>query len=194
MPSLEGGPAFVGYYYDCSVNRLESLQGATETIHGNFNCHNNKLRNLRGAPKQVLGSFVCSHNQLTSLEGGPSKVGEDFDCDHNHLTDLVGAPQAVGDAFDCSFNELESLRGLPADLSTANLLLPYSPGLPLLRTLAAKEITFIGSKGTGGISSNIQVILNKYAGQGKRGVPACMVALNNIQKERNIDIRLNIRW
>jgi hypothetical protein len=53
------------------------------TVGGHFDCSVNKLTSLEGSPKNVLGYFVCSYNKLTSLEGAPSSVGEDFICYNN---------------------------------------------------------------------------------------------------------------
>jgi hypothetical protein len=53
------------------------------TVGGHFDCSVNKLTSLEGSPKNVLGYFVCSYNKLTSLEGAPSSVGEDFICNNN---------------------------------------------------------------------------------------------------------------
>jgi len=51
-----------------------------------FNCSRNKLTSLEGCPDYVSGSFLCSSNNLTSLEGAPSYVGGYFSCHDNHLT------------------------------------------------------------------------------------------------------------
>lgn len=53
------------------------------TVGGHFDCSVNKLTSLEGSPKNVLGYFICSYNKLTSLEGAPSSVGEDFICNNN---------------------------------------------------------------------------------------------------------------
>jgi hypothetical protein len=67
---------------------------------------------------KVSGNFWCDNNQLISLEGAPQSVGGYFDCYDNRLTSLVGAPQSVGGDFYCS----------------------WSPTLPLLRTVVAKNV------------------------------------------------------
>lgn len=78
-----------------------------------FNCSRNRLTSLEGAPKSVGGCFYCSWNELTSLEGAPKSVGMNFNCRGNGLTSLVGAPESVGRDFNCLGNELISLEGAP---------------------------------------------------------------------------------
>ena len=59
-----------------------------------FDCSFNKLTSLEGAPKEVGRDFGCSHNNLTSLEGAPKEVGGDFNCSDNKLSSLDGRPSA----------------------------------------------------------------------------------------------------
>ena len=86
-------------YFDCSNNKLTSLEGSPQWVGGSFNCNNNSLTSLVGAPQEVRGDFSCSNNKLTSLVGSPQEVGDDFYCHDNKLTSLVGAPQEVGGYF-----------------------------------------------------------------------------------------------
>ena len=92
--------------FDCSHNKLTSLQGAPKKVEGSFKCNSNKLTRLIGAPQEVGEDFYCDHNQLTSLEGAPQKVGGYFDCNRNKLTSLEGAPQEVGGSFYCYENPI----------------------------------------------------------------------------------------
>ncbi len=64
--------------FNCSINRLTSLEGAPKSVGGNFRCDNNLLTSLKGAPKSIRGYFYCTSNLLTSLEGAPKSVGGDF--------------------------------------------------------------------------------------------------------------------
>ena len=86
-------------YFDCSYNKLTSLEGAPQEVRGRFDCSYNKLTSLVGAPRVVRRSFDCDNNKLTSLEGAPQKVGGDFYCSDNQLTSLEGAPREVGEDF-----------------------------------------------------------------------------------------------
>jgi hypothetical protein len=93
LTSIEGAPEKVGGYFSCSHNKLTSLQGAPKEVGGGFYCDNNKLINLQGAPKEVGGGFDCSFNKLTSLQGVPEKIDGNFYCYNNLLTTLQGAPK-----------------------------------------------------------------------------------------------------
>jgi hypothetical protein len=104
--------------FDCFNNQLTSLIGGPQSVGGTFDCAVNQLTSLIGAPQSVGGNFYCHDNHLTSLEGAPYSVNGTFSCRNNQLTSLVGSPQSVGDWFYCT----------------------WSPTLPLLRTVVAKEV------------------------------------------------------
>ena len=99
--------------FDCSNNKLTSLEGSPISIGGTFNCTNNKLTSLKGSPVSVGVDFWCDSNKLTSLEGSPSSVGRHFSCIDNKLTTLKGSPSSVGGHFSCRYNKLKSLEGAP---------------------------------------------------------------------------------
>lgn len=61
-------------------------------VRGNFNCSNNKLSSLNFCPKHVDGDFNCSDNCLTSLENAPEYVGGDFKCSGNNISDITNLP------------------------------------------------------------------------------------------------------
>jgi hypothetical protein len=107
---------------------------------------------------RVDGDFWCHNNQLTTLEGGPTSVGGDFRCYHNQLTSLKGMPAVEG-----------------------TLWLSYSPTLPLLRCLLAKQVKFHPALR----NKTIETILNKYAGQGKRAMFECQKDLEDAGFEGN---------
>jgi len=67
---------------------LTKLPVRFKVVKGGFDCSHNKLTSLEGSPKRVGGYFDCSHNELTSLEGGPEMVRENFSCYGNKLTTL----------------------------------------------------------------------------------------------------------
>ena len=139
--------------------------------------------------------FKCDGMGLTSLNGAPETVDGVFSCEGNQLETLQGAPRIIPGWFDCHDNPLKSLQGAPEEVGS-NFILDYSPSLPLLRLLATKSKILFSreSRDNYPYAVRIEEILNQFAGQGKRGVPACMVALNNLQKELGIDIRANIKW
>ena len=103
----------VAWNFDCTGNRLTSLEGAPQEVGDHFLCEDNQLTSLEGAPQRVGGQFSCKDNQLTSLVGAPHKVKDDFLCDNNSLISLVGAPRRVGGYFSCSYNQLTTLVGVP---------------------------------------------------------------------------------
>ena len=112
--SLEGAPSQVGGHFYCYFNQLTSLEGAPSQVGGDFNCYDNQLTSLEGCPSSVGYHFDCSGNQLTNLEGAPSQVGGDFNCHDNQLTTLEGCPSSVGGNFDFDNNsDLISLEGFP---------------------------------------------------------------------------------
>ena len=119
----------------------------------------------------VGGGFYCNTNQLTTLVGAPQTVGGDFYCSNNQLTTLAGAPQTVGGVFYCINNKLTTLEGIPTQLR--KLWLSYSPNLPLLRTLYAQHIAFDPKID----DPKLLEILNRYAGEGKRGAIRCQKEL-----------------
>jgi hypothetical protein len=71
-------------HFDCSYNKLTTLQGTPTTINGNFYCSWNKLTTLQGTPTTINGDFYCSWNKLTNLHGAPKQVNGDFNCDPKH--------------------------------------------------------------------------------------------------------------
>ena len=114
----------VSGHFDCSKNKLTTLEGSPKMVGGYFNCSNNKLTTLEGSPESVDNDFYCSFNELTTLEGGPERVGGDFYCWNNKLTNLEGSPKRVGGDFSCWNNKLTTLEGSPeyvgGDFSCAN--------------------------------------------------------------------------
>jgi len=104
--------------FNCSYNRLNSLEGCPEKVGGNFHCGNNNLTSLKGGPERVGRYFYCSLNNLTSLEGCPERVGGHFYCECNNLTSLKGGPERVGGDFYCSLNNLTSLEDFPLYFDT----------------------------------------------------------------------------
>jgi hypothetical protein len=93
--------------FDCSYNRLVSLEGSPQEVSGTFICSHNRLTSLEGGPKQVRGAYNCSRNRLTSLDGGPKQVGGSYVCAENPLKSLDGAPEKVGGMFSCDAFRLE---------------------------------------------------------------------------------------
>ncbi len=99
--------------------------------------------------------FYCYNNLLTSLEGAPGSVGRDFYCNGNRLTTLVGAHKIlkrIGDELFLAGNEIVS-GGI---------------GLILVEGLTKIDADQPAFK-----------IINKYLGQGMKGVLRCQEALHD---------------
>ena len=93
------------------LTELPDLSGVV--IKGNFDCSKNKLTSLEGCPQEIGGNFNCSKNKFTSLMGAPEAIGGDFDCTGNNLFTLAYSPQEVGGDFICAYNPLISFKGAP---------------------------------------------------------------------------------
>jgi len=100
--------------FNCSEQKLKSLEGCPEKVDGDFYCsHNDNLTSLKGAPKEVGDDFNCKWCNLKSLKYAPKKVGGNFNCNENNLIDLEGSPKIIEGNFNCSHNKLETLKGGP---------------------------------------------------------------------------------
>lgn len=111
LNSLDGAPDEV-HEFDCYRNKLTDLVGGPKIVTFNYGCYYNQLTSLKGAAEEVGGHFDCSENKLVTLEGGPKKVGSYYTCEHNLLTSLIGAPAEIEGYFDCGANNLTSLQGI----------------------------------------------------------------------------------
>ena len=87
--------------FDCSFNKITSLEGAPSEVGTDFFCLDNRLTSLIGSPRKINGTYYCYDNRLTSLEGSPEEVTGDYYCDMNDLISLEGAPRKIGGAFAC---------------------------------------------------------------------------------------------
>jgi hypothetical protein len=129
--------------------KFGTVVGRWSNRYSDFDCSNNQLTSLQGAPSSVSGDFACSNNQLTSLQGAPSSVSGDFYCDNNQLTSLQGVHKIImtlnGD-FDC--------QGNPITSGGIGLLL-----IEGLTGITADQPAFD--------------IIEKYLGQGKKGLLLC---------------------
>ena len=94
------------------AKNLKKLPLKFGTVTGYFDCTQNKLISLEGSPHTVGDFFKCNGNQLTSLKGAPHTIGSGFNCEDNKLTSLEGAPFSVGDNFWCRDNNIRSFEGL----------------------------------------------------------------------------------
>ncbi|NCQ51562.1 hypothetical protein GW796_06655 [archaeon] len=98
---------------DLIGKNLKEIPVNFSIVIGNFDCSINKLNSLEGSPKKVTGYFNCSSNNLISLEFCPKEIGGDFICSNNMLTSLKFCPEKIEGIFDCCNNELTSLKYCP---------------------------------------------------------------------------------
>ncbi len=135
--------------------KLERLPVRFGTVDGIFSCSYMQLTSLEGAPVTVGGYFYCSYMQLTSLEGVPVTIGGNFVCFNNRLTSLVGVHKI--------------LRQIGGGLYIAgNPITSGGIGLLLVEGLT-KIVT----------DQPAFEIINRYFGQGKKGLLRCQEALHD---------------
>jgi hypothetical protein len=113
LKTLEGCPQTLEKSFFCNNNKLESLEGCPQIVNDDFDCSDNYLITLKGCPQIVGYDFHCYDNELVSLKGCPQKIGGEFKCDNNNLKTLEGSPQSVDSYFECANNKLVSLKGSP---------------------------------------------------------------------------------
>jgi len=135
---------------------------------GDFNCSFNRLTSLEGAPSHVGGHFYCNDNELTSLEGAPSHVGGNFNCSYSELPSLEGAPSHVGGNFNCSYSELPSLKDVHKHIAEIKGVLcaienPISSHV--LGLLLIKGVTKVRLD-----NGQVEEILNRHLGKGRAGM------------------------
>ena len=104
----------VSKYFDCSDNKLTTLEGSPSYVGRDFLCYRNRLTTLEGAPREVGRSFYCQENRLTTLEGTLKRVGESFYCGNNKLFTLKGVPEIFGElyVFNCYPNPVHGIYNL----------------------------------------------------------------------------------
>lgn len=159
--------------------------------------------------RKVDGNFTLRDSNIMTIQGAPSWIGGDLNVmscpklvDWGNTLDVVqgelwimqagfrsfkGGPRTVGTRLIVRETPIESLEGFPEKIG-ANMELPYTKDLPLLRTLAAEEIWLTpwdNSREAGDMVHKVQQILNKYAGMGKAGAFDCRRELRAAGFEEN---------
>lgn len=154
LSMLAHGPEFVGGSYTCSRNHLTSLRGAPPLALYFMTSLNPNLRTLAGSPKMVKFHFLCHNCDLTSLEHVAEEIGRDFICTGNRvntLHDIHKMVRRIGSNFNIMDNELQSCV----------------LGLMMIEIGGAIST---GLESEANDRSPIDVILNKWKNQGRRGV------------------------
>ena len=123
------------------------------------------LISLEGCPRVVQGRFTANKNPLKDMTGGPLEV-----------SGRVGFRQEV---------PVLSLAGFPNQVGE-HVSLNYHKNLPLLRTLNCKEgVMLYGSNVRLRERKEVEDIINKYQGQGKRAMFDCQKELEDAGFEGN---------
>ena len=65
----------VSDHFNCSGNKLTSLEHGPKTVGLDYYCGGNRLASLKGAPAEGVLNFYCEENPFDSLEGAPRKFG-----------------------------------------------------------------------------------------------------------------------
>ena len=115
LTNLKGFPTYVKGDIKINYNpKLESLEGCLiKETNGEFDCSKNKLTSLEGGPKIVEMSYDCIDNQLTTLKGCPEKIGSGFHAGSNKLTEIDFCPKECRVAnFSNNYN-LISIKKFP---------------------------------------------------------------------------------
>ena len=121
----EDGSVDVNGDIDLVGSGLKKLPLKFNYVSGDFNCSYNKLTTLEGCPKEVGDSFYCVSNQLTSLIGSPESIGDVFDCGSNALITLEGCPTKIGGVFYCNENPVYAIWELINDKEYLEMFIDY---------------------------------------------------------------------
>jgi len=111
LRTLRGCPRYVGLGFNCSCNKLESLEYAPEVV--NFKEKDEDLTRWGGQLYDDSVSFDCGDNLLTSLENCPVVRKGSILCRRNKIKSLKGIQSEINGSLDCSENELSSFDYLP---------------------------------------------------------------------------------
>jgi hypothetical protein len=138
---------------------------------------------------RIDGDFRLSYCELTSLKGMPTEITGLLNLTGNKLTSLVGCTQKIGGFLRLRSNpQLKTLDGFPTQLGEF-VSLDWTPNLPLLRTLLAKQGVALWANQTNVQDQNnaqkVEKILNKYHSQGKRALFECQKELEDEGFEGN---------
>lgn len=110
LTSLEGCPIEVSGSFNCIRNSLTDLSGGPIKVGGNYSCNDSGISSLKGCPTEIIGNFYCAYNMLNSdLAYGPLEVGGDYECSGNGLLTLDGCASEIGGSLNCQSNHLTDL-------------------------------------------------------------------------------------
>jgi hypothetical protein len=129
---------------------------------------------------KIAGHFNMSYVGLTSFEGFPRVIEGDCWCTENKLTSFEGAPQYIKGSFFVQDNLISLISGFP-EFVGGLVNMNYNEKLPVLRLLNVNGGIILGPSSwpdqKKGDYATVQNILNKYKGQGKKGMLGAGVEL-----------------
>jgi hypothetical protein len=157
--------------------RIVSLEGSPQVVEGNFDCSFNQLTSLQHCPQSVM-DFDCSNNPLTTLQWCP-RVPAELLCDNAQLRDLTSVPPAT--YLSVQMNPIVNFRNTPSHIQ--EVAVTWHRDLPLLGLLTVAQINI--HRVNGAHYAEVENILKKYAGEGKRGVIRCQKELISAGFEGN---------
>lgn len=117
LVSLRGVPIKVGKRFDCSGNKINTLEysptiigfNVSEGDYCNFNCSNNNLSSLKYSPNVVYGDYFCYNNNLETLEYIQDEINGMLICMNNKITTLKDAPKLIKGDFNVNNNLITSV-------------------------------------------------------------------------------------
>ena len=112
----------INRWFDCSYNKLTSLEGSPVEVNSGFRCDNNKLTSFEGSPVEVNGGFYCNENNLTSFEFAPKRIRGHFLCWNNNIKSFEYFPNFVKEYFYCDDNPIYEVWILFEDWTKIDLL------------------------------------------------------------------------
>lgn len=164
--------------------RVSSLENTPTRVDGDFDCRECGLTSLQGGPEFVGSDYDCGSNNLTSLIHGPKHVGNEFTCDSNLLEDLTNAPKCR--ILYARGNPLKTLKGVPDHVG--KLIITVTPDLPLLELVNWSRPLELYAPISANQLKDLELIVNKYMGQGKSMV------LNFALELKQAGYAGNARW
>lgn len=194
------------FHLHCSS--LQTLHNMPEQIQGDLTIRGGKFTSMEGAPHTVTGSVdLLGCKQLASLQGFPSQTGginiDGAAINSSQLKylprhvpgrlyinrclnifDLHGLPTRIDRDLDLRLCPISSLDGFEG--CGGQLVVDYSPQMPLLKSLMAKDGVMLVNRGgyTAGMfiidTREITEELNKFKGQGKVALLNAALALKKL--------------
>ena len=146
-------------------------------VTGNVTAKNRHMQDIPVSFGTVSGDFVLGLQQdLTSLKNCPDYVGGDFRVRALDITSLDHAPHTVKG--QCVIGaDLDSLENLPD--GSRNYRLSWTPTLPMLRLVLARQVIWSFPVEFGGISAGWEAtkIVDRYVGRGQASAMALAAEL-----------------